>query len=136
MNVLFSILIAVIGGWGNTRILIRRKYSGEVLTETFENNIMSDKTPTKFLIEIARSEENAFNCGLFFIDLELVFSAWFFFFKFLGGSIRLYSEKYKTEPLAKTFDANLLPIQYVSFASFESNRNEFYYNCQHIDTLV
>lgn len=46
----------VIGGWGNTRILIRRKYSGNVLSETFEDDMMTEDRPTKFLIEIAKSK--------------------------------------------------------------------------------
>lgn len=53
-----------------------------------------------------------------------------------GGSIRLYTEKLKTQPIISVLDDNPLPIQYISFASFESTDNQFFYNCSHIDTSI
>lgn len=53
-----------------------------------------------------------------------------------GGSIRLYTEKLKSQPIIATMEENPLPIQYISFAGFESSEVQFFYNCSHIDTSV
>lgn len=117
----------MIGGWGNTRLIIRKKKFGNVLNEAFESNVINSVKPTKILIEIANSKYDffAFNKKKkYFLKIQ----------NFLGGAIRLYSENLKSRPLIETFESNPLPIQYVSFASFENSENQFFYNCSHIDS--
>lgn len=46
----------VIGGWTNSRVLIRRKKSDEVLTQVFTFGQMTPNTPTKFVLEVANSK--------------------------------------------------------------------------------
>lgn len=52
----------------------------------------------------------------------------------IGGSIRLYTEKLKSQPIISVLEENPLPIQYISFAGFENSEVQFFYNCSHIDT--
>lgn len=54
----------------------------------------------------------------------------------IGGSIRLYTEKLKSQPIISVLEENPLPIQYISFASFENTEVQFFYNCSHIDTSL
>lgn len=49
-----------------------------------------------------------------------------------GGNIRLYTDKLKSQPVIAILEENPLPIQYISFASYESSENQFFYNCTHI----
>lgn len=60
----------------------------------------------------------------------------FYFHLRLGGNIRLYTEKFKSQPIVAILEDNPLPIQYISFASFENSETQFFYNCSHIDTSV
>lgn len=46
----------VIGGWQNSRVLIRRKKSEELMTQVFVFHTMTPNTPTKFVIEVAHSK--------------------------------------------------------------------------------
>lgn len=46
----------VIGGWVNSRVLIRRKKSDQVLQQVFVTPILSAQTPIKFIIEVANSK--------------------------------------------------------------------------------
>lgn len=63
MIFLFSIIliyfnseIAVIGGWVNSRVLIRRKKSDpNALQQVFVPPILTAQTPTKFILEVANS---------------------------------------------------------------------------------
>lgn len=97
----------VIGGWGNERLLIRKKKGGNVLAEVYESRVITQERPTKLLLEIANS-----------------------------GSIRLYTEKLKSQPIISVLEENPLPIQYISFAGFENSEVQFFYNCSHIDTSL
>lgn len=40
----------------NSRVVIRRKKSDQVLTQVFINNVLSAQQPTKFVIEVANSK--------------------------------------------------------------------------------
>lgn len=46
----------VIGGWDNTRVLLRKKKNAETLKEVFESNIVNLNRPTKVILEVANSE--------------------------------------------------------------------------------
>lgn len=50
------LFVAVIGGWVNTRVVIRRKKSAEDLQHVFVKPILSAQMPTKFIIEVANSK--------------------------------------------------------------------------------
>lgn len=48
----------VIGGWVNSRVVIRRKKSAQDLQQVFVKPILSAQMPTKFIIEVANSKCN------------------------------------------------------------------------------
>lgn len=124
------------------------------MAEVYESNVINQEKPTKMLLEVANSKQNlysiqmhcikkgnnalenyefdfGFNSFLLFLSLSLLSCA-----SILGGAIRLYTEKLRTQPIITVLDDNPLPIQYISFASFESTENQFFYNCSHIDTSI
>lgn len=57
-------------------------------------------------------------------------------FSFAGGYLRLYTENLKSQPIISVLDENPLPIQFVSFASFENTEDQYFYNCSHINYNV
>ncbi|XP_055311129.1 uncharacterized protein LOC129573947 [Sitodiplosis mosellana] len=90
----------IIGGWVNSRVLIRRKKSDvNPLQQVFVPPILSAQTPVKFIIEVANS-----------------------------GTVRIYAESDKIEPIASFFDPIVLPVNYVSFCGYD-NLVRFYYDC-------
>lgn len=113
------------------RVLIRKKRSANTLIEIFESNVINLNRPTKMVLEVANSESQAHD---FILTMKYYFPNALFIFT--GGNIRLYSENLKTTPIVSVFDETPLPIQYVSFASFETTENQFFYNCSHIDTSI
>lgn len=56
--------------------------------------------------------------------------------RFTGGLIRLFSDNLKTTPIVSVLEANPIPVQYVTFASFDDAENQFFYNCTHVNTAV
>ncbi|XP_031630189.1 uncharacterized protein LOC116345171 [Contarinia nasturtii] len=90
----------IIGGWVNSRVLIRRKKSDpNPLQQVFVPPILSAQTPTKFIVEVANS-----------------------------GTVRIYGENDQLEPIASVFDPLVLPVNYVSFCGYD-NLVRFYYDC-------
>lgn len=146
------------------RVLIRKKKGANVLAEVYESRVITEERPTKMLLEIANSmyRHNILwkLCKIPFplLHISISFSIYFLFHLLLhslclcacvffslslvsssvcsGGSIRLYTEKLKSQPIIATMEENPLPIQYISFAGFESSEVQFFYNCSHIDTSV
>lgn len=53
---LINLIVAVIGGWVNSRVVVRRKKSDQVLQQVFVKPILSATIPTKFIIEVANSK--------------------------------------------------------------------------------
>lgn len=47
---------------------------------------------------------------------------------FSDGHIRVHTDN-KAEPLIEAFDPFVLPVQYMSFASYQGASAEFLYNC-------
>lgn len=45
-----------------------------------------------------------------------------------GGTVRIYAESDKLEPIASVFDPIVLPVNYVSFCGYD-NLVRFYYDC-------
>lgn len=50
--ILFGFCIVVIGGWANTRVIIRRKQGGDVLRETQVVDLLSNDKWIAFLFQI------------------------------------------------------------------------------------
>lgn len=116
-----SVLITVIGGWVNSRVVVRRKKSDQVLQQVFVSPILSAQSPTKFIIEVANSK--------FELTMDHDISIYTFPFHLpTGGNIRLYAENNKLEPIASVFDPVVLPVKYVSFCAYD-NLARFYYDC-------
>lgn len=46
----------VIGGWENSRVLLRKRRSAETLVEVFESSVINLNRPTKMVLEVANSE--------------------------------------------------------------------------------
>lgn len=100
-----------------------------------------------FYVEIMwKSHFHYFNFYLLYFFLHFVFFLLFsvynvpFFCSLvllsfeIGGSIRLYTEKLKSQAIISVLEENPLPIQYISFAGFENTEVQFFYNCSHINT--
>lgn len=49
-------------------------------------------------------------------------------FSLWGGTVRIFSENDKLEPIASVFDPIIIPVAYVSFCGFD-NLVVFYYDC-------
>lgn len=45
-----------------------------------------------------------------------------------GGTVRIYAESDKLEPIASVFDPIVIPVNYVSFCGYD-NLVRFYYDC-------
>lgn len=45
-----------------------------------------------------------------------------------GGTVRIFSENDKLEPIASVFDPIIIPVAYVSFCAYD-NLVLFYYDC-------
>lgn len=89
----------MVGGWGNSRIQIRKKSYNNTITEITVDEAISLFKPTKIFIEVANT-----------------------------GHINLYLNN-KPEPVISAYDPNPLQVKYVSFASHQSSQVEFLYNC-------
>lgn len=123
------------------RVLIRKKKGANVLAEVYESRVINQERPTKLLLEIANSmhfihtfikmtkKSNDFRIRFHFC--ARIYSQ---IIHFSGGNIRLWSEKLKSQPIITFLEENPLPIQYISFASFENSETQFFYNCSHVDT--
>lgn len=48
--------IAVIGGWGNSRVAIRKKKTNNTITELTVDDVLSPFKPVKVLVEIKNSK--------------------------------------------------------------------------------
>lgn len=48
----------------------------------------------------------------------------------------MFSDNLKTTPIVSVLEANPVPVQYVTFASFDDAENQFFYNCTHVNTAV
>lgn len=95
-----SILFIVIGGTGFFHVQIRRRYSKETLAKLGRPNLLNERVPTKFIIEVTKT-----------------------------GRISIWSAHNPFEPLLTAQDDHVLPIKYLSFASGVKTLNQFYFNC-------
>lgn len=95
--------IAAIGIYHNAAIEIRknsdRKFRKPIKSVRIKE-ALNPKRPMKMVLEISNS-----------------------------GHLRLYWEKMKSTPILSAFDENVLPVQYVSFASSLASEAQYFYNC-------
>jgi len=89
----------LIGGWGNSRVLIRKKKSNNTITDLSVDDVLSPFKPLKILVEIKNN-----------------------------GYINVYLNN-KAEPFISAYDPDPVHVKYVSFASFQTSQVEFLYNC-------
>lgn len=64
--ILFALCVPVIGGWGNTRVIIRRKQGADVLRETQVVDLLSNDKWIAFLIQITTRTYKTFCQNPFF----------------------------------------------------------------------
>lgn len=93
-------LIIVIGGTGFFHVQIRRRYSKETMAKLGRPNLLNERVPTKFIIEVTKT-----------------------------GRVSVWSAHNPFEPLLTAQDDHVLPIKYLSFASGMKTLNQFYFNC-------
>ncbi|XP_031620433.1 uncharacterized protein LOC116338976 [Contarinia nasturtii] len=87
------------GGYDNKRIIIRKRIQRYTLKELSFSEVIPVLRPLKVMIEISNN-----------------------------GHIKVYIEN-KPEPVIEAFDPFVLPVKYISFASYQGASNEFLYNC-------
>ena len=109
---------SVIGGWGNSKTLIRRKRQDLDLRITDSEHVLTTNVPLKALIEISTGESRL--NALKFQQSPIV--------PLSDGLIRVYME-HSVAPIAEVQDSNPLPINYFGFASFEHSLARYFYNC-------
>lgn len=91
-------IAAVIGGWDNTRTIIRKRINGAVLDDAFWPNLLSEHKRTKFVIEISTI-----------------------------GDIKIYAEDDLYHPIVQAFDVNPLAVQYLSIKNYNKEHIELFY---------
>lgn len=105
-------------------VLIRRKKSDpNPLQQVFVTPILSAQTPTKFIIEVANSM-----LFLFYLHFLREITQNDIYMNLTGGTVRIYAESDKLEPIASVFDPIVLPVNYVSFCGYDA-LVRFYYDC-------
>lgn len=142
-------LFAVFGGYGNTKIVIRKRIQNYPLKEYQLSSVISELRPYKVLIEISKSKYywsfifpiksnwNKHNIDID-IDNKTPNSSRHLFLEenennfcvdiLKGGFIKVFGDN-KPEPIIEAYDPFVLPVEYVSFASYQGANVEFLYNC-------
>lgn len=90
----------VIGGWDDTKVVLRRRRNNDVLQEEHISNSISKAQATKFVISI-----NA------------------------AGFIVVYNDVSSYKPVIWANDPDPIHVKYVSFASNASEVIDYYYDC-------
>lgn len=91
-------MFTVIGGFRNTRVLIRKRINGAVLADVYWPNVLSEWKKKKFVFEVT-----------------------------LGGEIQLYSEDNPYKPMVTAFDPKPITIDYMSFRNLARETLSLYY---------
>lgn len=106
--------------------VIRKACQGENLATIQQNNVMNADRPMRIGVEVTNGMyQKVYVCVFHHLVLRL-FNEFICFLSCPDGYIRVYTEDSK--PLMEYYDADLIPINYVSFAGFNSDV-DFYYNC-------
>lgn len=92
----------MIGGWANTRVIIRRKQGDDVLRDVEVVDVLSKDKYTVFLVEITDSG-----------DIKIFSRDGLRPFKLVTGAT----------------DPNPIKVQYISFGSYLGTKVQTYFNC-------
>lgn len=90
----------VVGGWGDTKAVIRRRRGRDVLQEELVANSISKAQPTKFVISINKA-----------------------------GFVVVYNDITSYKPVVWANDPDPLKLKFISFASNASEVIDYYYDC-------
>lgn len=118
---------SVIGGWNNSRTIIRRQKRIVIFQTT--NNVLSSDEPIEFTIEITSRAYHflfVYSCFVLTMFAGANFTI-FFFLSFADGEINIFREG---EKIVEAFDQNPLDIDYVNLGNSDSNEIDYYYNCR------
>lgn len=91
--------ILVIGAWANTRVEIRKRKSGPLMTSVGAPNVISVLKRKKFVIEVT-----------------------------YDGHIRVFGEDDMYKPIAAAYDPRPFRVQYLGFKNYNKEPLKFYYN--------
>lgn len=119
-NFFYLNFVLVLGGWGNTRAVVRKRIENYALKDLTLSSVISAVRPLKVIIEMSQGNELLRNMvvRVFYWKNSL----------FIDGHINVFTDD-NPEPLIRAYDPLPLPIKYVSFASHHSASVEFLYNC-------
>lgn len=90
---------SVLGGLGNSRVIIRKKINGAVLADEFVPNLLNLWKRQKFVLEITQ---------------------W--------GEVKLYHESNLYRPIVQGFDPVPLKVDYLSFKNLVDEHIDFFYD--------
>lgn len=88
----------ILGGWGNRRILLRKRINGAILADVYWPNVISEWKRKKFIFQISKE-----------------------------GDIYLYSEDNPYKPLLTAFDPEPAQIEFISFKNHLTEKIEFFW---------
>lgn len=100
----------VIGGYGNSRIILRKRISGAVLADVWWPNVISDCRQKKFIFEVT-----------------------------VTGDIRLFSDANPRKPLLVAYDPTPIKLQVLSFKNYLTEKIEFFWGnnpTQPLDKII
>lgn len=90
------IFIAVIGGWDNKYVILRKRINGPILAKVYLPNIISDVRRKKFVFDVS-----------------------------VDGHIKLHAEDSPSEPIFSVFDPTPVRVHAMSFKSNSIENVEF-----------
>lgn len=96
----------LIGGWGNQRIILRKRINGAILADVYWPQVLSEWKRKKFVFEVS-----------------------------LDGTIYLYSEDNKYKPILTAFDPRPVKIEFLSFKNKLTEHIEFFWGNNPVEPL-
>lgn len=111
----------VIGGEGNSRIVIRRKQQAASLRNVLFNGLNAFKT-ILYIIQITSRRCESVHLNERFLSVSIPFT---------DGDIRIFRQDSSGsfQLAAEATDSNPIPVQYISFRSWATVSVQFYFNC-------
>lgn len=103
-------------------MIIRKRVQNYPIKELVLSSVVSELRPLKVLIEVAKGKKKATKTKV----LQSLKNKISFFLS--DGHIRVHTDN-KAKPLLEAYDPFVLPVQYMSFASYQGATVEFLYNC-------
>lgn len=110
------------GGYGNTKLMIRKRVQNYPIKELVLSSVVSELRPLKVLIEVTKGKNHAMKHHHHATRNNLMLCF------FSDGHIRVHTDN-KEKPILEAYDPFVLPVQYLSFASYQGASVEFLYNC-------